>query len=62
MVNGSDFLSMDKSDVRVIACFYKDVVQEIIIYGSETWVLTNPMIDRLNTFHHIISRRLTGET
>ena len=33
-------LLREGADRRVEAIFYRTVVQEIILYGSETWVIT----------------------
>ena len=40
--------------------FYKAVVQAILLYGSETWVLTNFQLKRLRSFHARVARYLTG--
>ena len=36
---------------RVAAKFYKAVVQALLLYGSETWVLSPTMLARLEGFH-----------
>ena len=40
--------------------FYKAVVQAVLLYGSETWVLTQSMRNVLTGFHHRVARRLSG--
>jgi hypothetical protein len=40
--------------------FYKAVIQTVLLYGSETWVLTPRMLSKLERFHQQIARRLTG--
>ena len=36
---------------RIAAKFYKAVVQAVLLYGSETWNLTNSALARLKGFH-----------
>ena len=36
---------------RVAAKFYKAVVQSVLLYGSETWNLTETVLARLEGFH-----------
>ena len=45
---------------RTLGQIYLAVVQSVLLYGSETWVLT-PLIQRvLGGFHHRVSQRLKG--
>ena len=45
---------------RVSGSFFKAVVQQVLLFGAETWVVT-PKIDRsLSGFLHEEARRLTG--
>jgi hypothetical protein len=45
---------------RISAMFYKEVVQTVLIFGSESWVLTPSMLVKLEGFHRQIARRLMG--
>ena len=36
---------------RVSAKFYKAIVQSVLLYGSETWVLSSAVLARLKGFH-----------
>ena len=45
---------------KAMASFYKAIVQSILLYGSESWVLTKSMLDSLNNFHHRCARFITG--
>ena len=40
--------------------FYKAVVQTVLLFGSESWVLTPRIMGRLEGFHRLIARRLAG--
>jgi hypothetical protein len=42
--------------------FYKAFIQSVLLYGSETWVLSPKMLSKLEGFHKQIARRLTGLT
>jgi hypothetical protein len=43
---------------RVSGMFYKAVVQSILLFGSETWVVTTPMLKALESFHQRVARRM----
>ena len=40
--------------------FFKAVVQQVLLFGAETWVVTPIMERALNSFLHISARRITG--
>ena len=42
--------------------FYKAVVQSVLLYGCETWVITSQVLRVLESFHHRVARRLSGMT
>jgi len=43
---------------RVMGLFYKATIQAILLYGAETWTLTQPLLRLLNSFHHRCARYL----
>ena len=45
---------------RVMGYFYKVVIQAILLYGSESWVVTNKCLQRRNSFHHRVACSITG--
>ena len=47
-------------DARDLGRIYSSVVQEVLLYGSETWVMTLPIGRILGGFHHRVACRLTG--
>ena len=48
------------ADMKVSGNFFKAVVQQVLLVGAETWVLT-PRIERaLEIFMHGAARRITG--
>jgi hypothetical protein len=51
-------LSRQTADPRVMARFYLAVVQAKLLYGSETWVLSQSLLRRLETFHARCARTL----
>ena len=48
-------------DARVFGLFYKYMVQAVLIYGSETWILTPWMVLNLEAFHHRVACNLRGK-
>ena len=38
--------------------FYKAVVQQVLLFGSETWTLSQSMINALARFHNKAARRI----
>ena len=57
----SRILSREGADKKVSGNFFKAVVQAVLLFGAETWVL-NPKIERaLERFMHGAARRITGK-
>ena len=53
-------LSREGATKRVSGNFFKAVVQQVLLFGAETWVVS-PMMERaLSAFLHGAARRLTG--
>jgi hypothetical protein len=40
--------------------FYRAAVLSVLLYGSETWVWTDRMVNAVRGFHHRASRLLSG--
>ena len=53
-------LSREGVDARTLGKVYLVVVQAVLLYRSETWVLTPRMQRMLGGFHHRVARRLTS--
>ena len=45
---------------RICGMFYKATVQSVLLFGSETWVLSLATLQRLEGFNVKASRRMTG--
>ena len=45
---------------RAMGYFYKAIVQTILLYGLETWVLSDFQLKQLRSFHSRVARYLTG--
>jgi hypothetical protein len=56
----SHLLARESASPRVSAMFYKATIQTVLLYGSETWVVTDEILQMLTSFHHSVARRLTG--
>ena len=48
-------------DPKVSGNFYKAVAQAVLLFGAETWVLTQRMEKALDSFQSRFARRLTGK-
>ena len=48
--------------IKAQPMMYKMVVQAVLLYGSEIWVVIDAMMMVLEGFHHSIARRITGMT
>ena len=57
----SRVLRREGASPRVSGMFYKAVVQSVLLFGSETWVVSDAMRKALEGFHHRVARQLTGK-
>ena len=57
----SRILAREGATPRVMGYFYKAIVQAVLLYAAETWVLTERMMVALNTFHHRVARYIAGD-
>ena len=48
-------------DPKIVAKFYVTIVQTVLSFGSETWVMSTKMMQRLNSFHHRCARCIARE-
>ena len=48
------------SNPRIMGIFYKVIVQTVLLYGAESWVLGTHARNKINSFHHRCSRFITG--
>ena len=53
-------LSREGATKRVSGNFFKAVVQQVLMFGAETWVVSTMMERLLSAFIHGAARRLTG--
>ena len=53
-------LSMEGATPRVSGSFFKGVVQQVLLFGAEKWVVTPKMDRALSGFLHGAARRITG--
>jgi hypothetical protein len=59
-MNISRVLAHESASPRISALFYKATIQTVLLYGSETWVITDEILQLLTSFHHSIARHITG--
>ena len=53
-------LSVQTTDPRVRGYFYKAILQAVLLYGSESWVISKFKLQQLRSFHHRVARYITG--
>ena len=53
-------LGQEGAKLRVSGIFLKTVVQVVLLFGSETWVMTPCMERALGSFQHRVTQRITG--
>ena len=46
--------------VRACGMIYKVVAQTVLLYGSDSWVVTGEMLKVLEGFHHRVARKIAG--
>ena len=56
----SRVLRAENVSAPVCGMFYKATVQSVILFGSNTWVLSLATLQRLEGFHVKAARRMTG--
>jgi hypothetical protein len=45
---------------RTMGYFYKAIIQSVLLYGSESWTLTDHHLQKFRSFHARVARCLTG--
>ena len=53
-------LSREGAEKRVLGNFFKAVVQQVLLFLPETWVLTTRIERALDSVMHRVARRITG--
>ena len=56
----SRILTREGATARISGMFFKSVIQQILLFGDETWVVTPRMEKALSGFIYGAARRLTG--
>ena len=51
----------ENTDPKIVARFHMTTVQTVLLFGSETWVTSTKMMQRLNSFHHRCARCIARE-
>jgi hypothetical protein len=55
----SKILTWEGSSPKVMGYYYKAVCQAILLYGCETWVITEAILNKLESFHHRVARQIS---
>jgi hypothetical protein len=54
-------LAREGASTKVMGYFYKAIVQAVLLYAAETWVVTERSMKALNSFHHRCARHIAGD-
>ena len=54
-------LGREGANLRVSGMFFKAVVQAVLLFGSDTWVMTPCMEQALGSFQHRVIQQITGK-
>ena len=46
--------------MRTVGLFYMAIVQAVLLFGCETWVITDNMLAILDSFHHRVARKIAN--
>ena len=57
-----EMLTMLRLKVQVRVMLYRDVVQTVLLYGREIWVVTGSIINFLEGLHNQVARRIVDKT
>ena len=57
----SRVLVWDGAFTLAMGMFYKSIVQSVLLYGCETWSITQAILTVLESFHHHVARKITGK-
>jgi len=56
----SRLLSSQGASASTRGYFYKAIIQAVLLYGSESWTLSNNTLKKFRSFHSRVARYLTG--
>jgi hypothetical protein len=48
-------LARENATPRISAMFYKATIETVLLYGFETWVVTDEILKLLTSFHHSVA-------
>jgi hypothetical protein len=58
----SRILTRQGSTPKVMGYFYKAICQAVLLYGCETWVVTQAICNKLESFHNHVARQISRYT
>lgn len=54
-------LKQDGADPPTMAKIYRAVIQAVLLYGAESWTVSDANLRKLRAFHHQAVRYMTGD-
>ena len=55
-------LTKEGAAVWEMPMLYKAVFQTVLLYGNEIWVATGVMLMVIESFYHLVVRKIAGDT
>jgi Reverse transcriptase (RNA-dependent DNA polymerase) len=52
------FLRREGADPKTMAIFYKTIIQAVLLYGAESWTISDKTMQDLRVFHHRCARSI----
>ena len=56
----ASILKREGADAKTMATFYRTVIQAVLLYGAESWCVSETNLRKLRAFHHRAVRYMTG--
>jgi hypothetical protein len=56
-----EFCPKKGANPKIMGTFYKTIIQSVLLYGSESWVISNHMMRALRSFHWRCAQYITGK-
>jgi len=56
----SRVIASEGASPKVMGYFYKAIIQAVLLYGSESWTLSDRIIKKFRSFHAQVARYITG--
>ena len=49
-----------EANAKIISTFYKTIIQSLLLFSSETWVISSRNLEKLQSFHNKCAKQMCG--